>query len=156
MRVVKLLTVGGIALILTLGACSSDSGPSAQSGGPTTTEPGGTTTRPNGGTTIPAEGPTTSAGGGSSADICATVGKLGKSIAAVRGDSPKEAQAKLDAIQQNYEAVKRAAGGELSIQAGDVGQAMADLENEASTGGSQASDKLAKAYDRLDAAAGCP
>ena len=156
MRVVKLLTVGGIALTLTLGACSSDSGPSAQSGGPTTTEPGGTTTRPDGPTTTAAEGPTTSAGEGSSADLCATVGKLRKSIAAIRGASPKEAQAKLDAIQQDYEAVKEAAGGALSVQAGDVGQAMADLENEAGTGGSQASDKLATASDRLGAAADCP
>jgi hypothetical protein len=155
MRLVKLLTVAGIALTLTLGACSSDGGTSAQSGGPTTTEPAGATTGPDGPTTTSAGGPTTSAGEGSS-DLCATVGKLGKSIAAIRGGSPKDAQAKLDAIQEDYEAVKQAAGGELSIQAGDVSQAMAELENEAGTGGAQGSEKLAKAYDRLDAAAACP
>jgi len=149
MRVGKLLTVSGIALTLALGACSSNGGPSAQSGGPITTEPGGpATTQP--------DGPTTSTGTGSSEDLCATVGKLGKSIAAIRGGSPKDAQAKLEAIQEDYEAVKQAAGGELSIQASDVGQAMAELENEAGTGGAQGSEKLAKAYDRLDAAAACP
>jgi hypothetical protein len=149
MRVGKLLTVSGIALTLALGACSSDGGPSAQSGGPTTTEPGGpATTQP--------DGPTTSTGTGPSEDLCATVGKLGKSIAAIRGGSAAQSRAMLDALQQDYEEVKKAAAGEVSIEAGDVGQAMADLENGSGADRSRAAAKLARAYGRLDAATDCP
>ena len=157
MMVGKLLTVGGIALTLTLGACSSGGGSSAQSGGPTTVDSGGpTTTQPEGPTTTTSDGPTTSAGSGPSEDLCATVGKLGKSVAAIRGASPAEARAKLDDIKQDYDEVKKAAAGDLSVQAGDVGQAMADLGNGDGAGGSQGADKLAEAYDRLDAATDCP
>jgi hypothetical protein len=149
MRVGKLLTVSGIALTLALGACSSNGGPSAQSGGPITTEPGGpATTQP--------DGPTTSTGTGSSEDLCATVGKLGKSIAAIRGGSAAQSRAMLDALQQDYEEVKKAAAGEVSIEAGDIGQAMADLENGSGADRSRAAAKLARAYGRLDAATDCP
>jgi ABC-type phosphate transport system substrate-binding protein len=149
MRAGKLLTVSGLALMLTLAGCGSGGGPSAQSGGPTTAESGvPTTTRSDGSTTSAAAEPTK--------DLCATVNKLGKSVAAIRSGSPAESQAKLDAAREDYEAVKRAAAGELSIQAGDVGQAMTDLENEMGASGPQAADKLAQAYDRLDAATDCP
>lgn len=152
MRVGKLLTVSGIALTLALGACSSNGGPSAQSGGPITTEPA----QPDGPTTTEPDGPTTSTGTGPSEDLCATVGKLGKSIAAIRGGSAAQSRAMLDALQQDYEEVKKAAAGEVSIEAGDVGQAMADLENGSGADRSRAAAKLARAYGRLDAATDCP
>lgn len=157
MRMGKLLTVGGIAMILTLGACSSDGDPSAQSGGAPTTEPGGqTTTQPDGPTTTESDGPTTSNGAGPSDDLCATVGKLGRSIAAIPGGSAAETRAKLDAVQQDYEEVKKAAGGEVSIEAGELGQAMAELESGSASDRSRAATKLSRAYGRLNAATDCP
>jgi hypothetical protein len=149
MRAGKLLTMSGIALILTLAGCGSGGGSSAESGGPATAKSGVTTSTQS-------DGPTTSAGAGPTKDLCATVNKLGKSIAAIRSGSPAETQANLNAAREDYEAVKRAAAGDLSIQAGDVGQAMTDLKDKKGANGSQAAESLAQAYDRLDAATDCP
>ena len=149
MKAGKLMTVSGIALMLTIAGCGSGGGPSAQSGGPTTAETGVPTSTQS-------DGPTTSAAAGPTKDLCATVNKLGKSIAAIRNGSPAESQAKLDAALEDYEAVKQAAAGDLSIQAGDVGQATTDLEDKRVANGSQAADRLAQANDLLDAATDCP
>jgi hypothetical protein len=140
MRVGKLLIMGGTAFALTLTACGSGSpSPSAGSAAAATTS------------TVP--GTSTSA----RPALCVALERLGRSIrAADDTDSMAEFRAQVEAAREDYEAVQKAAAGEFSVQAGELDQAMADVQEGSKASRAETATKLARGYERLNAATACP
>lgn len=128
MRVGKLLIMG-TAFALTLTACGSgDPSPSAA-----TTS---TSARPA---------------------LCVALDKLRESIRAVDDtDSMAEFRAQVEAAREDYEEVQEAAAGELSVQAGELDQALANPQGGSSESRAEAAGKLARGYERLNSASACP
>jgi hypothetical protein len=135
MRVGRLLLVGGTALALTLAGCGSDDSSSQASD------------------TAAEDGTSTSA----RPALCAAVDRLGRSVRAFDDtDSMAEFRAKFKDAREDYEAVQQAAGGEYSANAGQLDQAMANVEDGSAASRAAAAAKLSQGYERLDTAIPCP
>ena len=114
MRRILMMTSALMVAVLVLGACGDDDDSDNGSDASDTAE----TTAPE--TTAAPEGP--------SAELCAAIDELDASLDAIDGDSPGEFQAAFATAQQDFAAVKAAAGDEYAEELAAFEAAMGDFQ----------------------------